>query len=145
MPILIRELPHLLTPINGVAFAVHEAGSISDEMDDDLAELFLAVPSFRLATDADLPEPKVPTETAAQKKTREKAEAAAALTLKKAEEQKAAEELAEKKLADEKAEAERAEQEAKDKAATDEAAATETEKNGSGDKPEGDEQADNVF
>lgn len=134
MPILIRELPHLLTPINGVAFAVHEAGSISDEMDDDLAELFLAVPSFRLATDADLPEPQVPAETAAQKKAREKSEVAAALALKKAEEKKAADELEEQeRLATEQ------------KLADDEAAAAEAAKTGSGDKPEGDETPDNVF
>jgi hypothetical protein len=85
MPFIIREHPTHLTPINGVAFAVHEAGSISAEVGDELAELFLSVPLFRLAEDDELPEgvkptpapvvtPPVVKETAAQKKAREKAE-----------------------------------------------------------------------
>lgn len=83
MPFIIREHPTHLTPINGVAFAVHEAGSISDEVGDELAELFLSVPLFRLAEEDELPEgfkpapvkvPEPPKETAAQKKERLKNE-----------------------------------------------------------------------
>lgn len=107
MPIIIREHPTLVTPINGVAFAVHAAGSISTDITAELAELFLAGPLFRLAEDEEIPDElkpkaapvKEPTETAAQKKLRLKAEA----------EQKAKEE------AEAKAKAE-AEQKAKDEA-----------------------------
>lgn len=107
MPIIIREHPTLVTPINGVAFAVHAAGSISTDITAELAEQFLAGPLFRLAEDDEIPDElkpkaapvKEPTETEAQKKKRLKAEA----------EQKAKEE------AEAKAKAE-AEQKAKDEA-----------------------------
>jgi len=83
MPIIIREHPTLVTPINGVAFAVHAAGSISTDITAELAELFLAGPLFRLAEDDEIPDElkpkaapvKEPTETEAQKKKRLKAEA----------------------------------------------------------------------
>lgn len=108
MPIIIREHPTLVTPINGVAFAVHAAGSISTDITAELAELFLAGPLFRLAEDDEIPDElkpkaapvKEPTETEAQKKKRLKAEA----------EQKA------KLEAEQKAQAEADEQKAKDEA-----------------------------
>lgn len=107
MPFIIREHPTHLTPINGVAFAVHEAGSISTEVGDELAELFLSVPLFRLAEDDELPEgfkpapveeAPPPKETAAQKKERLKAEKAAEqkAVADKAAEEKARQEAAEK-------------------------------------------------
>ena len=150
MPFIIREHPTHLTPINGVAFAVHEAGSISDEVGDELAELFLSVPLFRLAEEDELPEGIKPTpvkestlprETAAQKKVREKAEKEAAAKLEA--QQKADAEAEEQRLAQEKADADAEEARLAEEKAAEEAANTEAaEKAAAGDKTQS---ADNVF
>lgn len=55
MPFVIREHPHLLGTINGVAFETHPAGSISGEVSEDQIALFLAVPGFRLALEQEIP------------------------------------------------------------------------------------------
>lgn len=82
---VIKELPGLISMINGVAF--HQALdvlSISEHIEnDELLEQFLAVPGYRLAEDEEIPDAirvKVETkpETSAQKKAREKAEKAEA-------------------------------------------------------------------
>lgn len=151
MPFIIREHPTHLTPINGVAFAVHEAGSISAEVGDELAELFLSVPLFRLAEENELPEglkpapvkDEPPKETAAQKKVREKAEKEAAAKILQEAQEKADAEAEEQRLAQEKADAEAEEARLAEEKAAEEAAEKEAaEKAGAGDKTQS---ADNVF
>lgn len=64
MPFVIREHPHLLGTINGVAFETHPAGSISGEVSEDQIALFLAVPGFRLALEQEVPGYQPPPVTA---------------------------------------------------------------------------------
>lgn len=55
MPFVIREHPTLLALLNGVQFLAHACGSISEEIDEVTAELFLVVPGHRLAEDHETP------------------------------------------------------------------------------------------
>ena len=51
---VIHNVPHLITPINGVAFTAlerQEGGSISEEISDEVAQNFLLVPTFELFVD----------------------------------------------------------------------------------------------
>ncbi|WP_201401983.1 hypothetical protein [Kaistia sp. 32K] len=87
---IIREKENFLPLINGVKFEQIAHGvSVSADVPDDVAAVFLAVPGYRAATEDDQvpqhliaavkePAPAVPPrETAAQRKAREKAEAEA--------------------------------------------------------------------
>lgn len=122
---VIRVLPGLLTPINGVEF--HPLGelSISAPVSAEDADVFCAVPGFRLAADEEVPDalrsktaPAAPVETKAQKAAREKAEKAEADKLAAAEADRLAAEKAEAdRLAAEQAEADRVAAEAAAEAA----------------------------
>ena len=57
---VIRRKPGLLTPINGVKFEPHTFGSISEQIPDRVAQLFLRVPGYEIELPATPPAPISP-------------------------------------------------------------------------------------
>lgn len=51
MPKIICTLPNASDEISGVKFTSVEGGMLSEEIDDDAAELFLSIPGYKLADD----------------------------------------------------------------------------------------------
>lgn len=105
---VIHTVPHLITPINDVIFTAlnrSEGGSISEEISQEQADIFLQIPTFELYVDPTAQKEPAPLKPAQETKEQRKARLAAE---EKAAADKAAAEKAEAdRLAAEKAEADR--------------------------------------
>lgn len=122
---IVREIPGLLSPINGVAFHALGEQSISEHVADALVvDQFTAVPGYRLAEDDEVPEALrvAPTPPAAPPATAQTNAPAPAPTAKpETKAQKAARELAEKAEQDRLAAATKAQQAGSDGSASEDA------------------------
>lgn len=75
MPKILCTLPNASDEISGVKFVTHANGMLSEDVSDDVAEVFLSIPGYELAGSA---KPAAPVEDASAKAAAAEAEAKAA-------------------------------------------------------------------